>query len=82
MKVVNYFLSFLIVGLRPLLGPVACRYQVTCSRYALYQLKHKPLGFALKAITARLICCSPLQKLCSKSTQFATLADLKEDITK
>lgn len=52
-------LRFLISGLRPLLGPAACRYEVGCTQYALIQLQDQPLHKAIWLSMKRLLSCNP-----------------------
>ena len=53
-------LSALIAVLRPLLGQDGgCRFEVTCTEYALQQLQTEPLYKAIKNITRRVLSCHP-----------------------
>jgi putative component of membrane protein insertase Oxa1/YidC/SpoIIIJ protein YidD len=57
-SVVNRLLIALLYGGRFLLGPAArCRYLVTCTEFAAFQLKEQPLPKALWAILIRLLRC-------------------------
>jgi len=58
-KTIGFILIFMIQGLRPLLGPAHCKYPISCTKYAVIQLKTKPLFTALWLITKRLISCNP-----------------------
>lgn len=49
----------LLVGLRPLLGPAACRYEIGCTQFAVIQLESLPLHKALWAIGCRIFSCNP-----------------------
>lgn len=51
-------LLFCIITIRPLLGPANCRFPVTCGKFAIDQLKNKPLGHALFNIIKRLLDCA------------------------
>lgn len=54
---------FLIVGLRPLLGPPAnCRYAFSCTDYAVFQLENEPFFKAIWNISKRLLSCHPFHK--------------------
>ena len=46
-------------GLRPLLGPEGCKFEVTCGNYAVGQLQNQTLLIALKNIITRLAQCIP-----------------------
>lgn len=59
---INHLLIFFIYGLRPLLGPASCRYQVGCTQFAVLQLQKKPLLSALWHISKRLFFCNPFVK--------------------
>jgi putative component of membrane protein insertase Oxa1/YidC/SpoIIIJ protein YidD len=56
-SMIKAILRFLILGLRPLLGPARCKYRVGCTQYTLNQLKKKPLIPALIASTKRILSC-------------------------
>jgi len=57
---IREFLIFLIVGLRPLLGPPACcRYAVSCTEFAVFQLENEPFFKAIWNISKRLLSCHP-----------------------
>ncbi len=49
----------LILGLRPLLGPAACKFPIGCTQFAVETLKTKPLLPALQDIVNRLLQCRP-----------------------
>ncbi|MCK5632309.1 membrane protein insertion efficiency factor YidD [bacterium] len=54
---------FLIISIRPLLGPANCRFEPTCGKYAIIQLKTQPLHTATYNITKQLIsCCNPFSR--------------------
>jgi putative component of membrane protein insertase Oxa1/YidC/SpoIIIJ protein YidD len=59
MPVINKLLIYLILTLRPLLGPACCKFTVSCTQYAILQLKEKPTLPALWAIIKRLLSCNP-----------------------
>ncbi len=60
-KLISIILQFLIQALRPLLGPPAhCVYALSCTKFALHQLEHEPLGKAIWTITKRLLSCNPI----------------------
>jgi len=63
MRLVNRVLAFLLAGLRPMLGPPArCRFTVSCTEFALLQLRERSLGRALWAIIKRLLSCHPFAR--------------------
>jgi putative component of membrane protein insertase Oxa1/YidC/SpoIIIJ protein YidD len=51
---------FFILGLRPLFGIAHCRYAVSWTKFAVWQLEEKSLCKALWAIFKRVISCNPL----------------------
>ncbi len=53
---------FVLRGTRPLLGNTHCRYPLSCTHYALLQLKDQPLITALLRIIKRVLLCNPLYK--------------------
>jgi len=55
----NRLLIFIITGLRPLFGFAQCRYTVTCTQFALMQLKEKKMIPAIWAIIKRILSCNP-----------------------
>lgn len=59
MNLVSKFFIFLIQGLRPLLGPATCKYELTCGKFAVYQLQTFPIHIALWAILKRIASCNP-----------------------
>jgi hypothetical protein len=60
-RIVSKGLVFIISGMRPLLGPASCRYTVTCTPFAIEQLKTQPLHRALWYIIKRVASCNPLR---------------------
>ncbi len=58
-KLLNKILIFLITGLRPLLGIAHCRYAVSCTKYAVWQLEEQGLFVALWEICKRVVSCNP-----------------------
>ncbi|MCL4229200.1 membrane protein insertion efficiency factor YidD [Candidatus Dependentiae bacterium] len=56
-KMFRLVLQFLIVGLRPLLGPATCIYTPSCTTFALEQLEDEPLYRAFPAIVRRVLSC-------------------------
>jgi hypothetical protein len=56
-------LSFIITGLRPLLGPAHCKYAVGCTQFSLMQLEEQSLPVAFATILRRLISCNPFFNL-------------------
>lgn len=58
-SLIAYSLVTILVGLRPLLGPAACRYDIGCTQFAVIQLESLPLHKALWAISTRLLSCNP-----------------------
>ncbi|MDZ4154482.1 ribonuclease P protein component [Methylicorpusculum sp.] len=61
-SIIARLLIFLIQGIRPLLGPACCRYQVTCTQFAIQQLQEEPLLIALWRIIKRVFSCNPFYK--------------------
>jgi len=59
LRFLNHILIFMLIGLRPLLGPAQCRYPQTCGNYAVEQLEKKFVLSALWAIIKRLLSCNP-----------------------
>jgi len=55
---VKKVLLFFIVTIRPLLGPANCRFEETCGKFAIRQLKTKPLHRALWNTIKRLVSCA------------------------
>lgn len=60
MRLVSSFVIFLIRGLRPLLGPATCKYQVTCGTFAIAQLQELPIHIAIWSVVKRILSCNPL----------------------
>lgn len=61
MRLISNLLIFIIIGTRPLLGPPArCRYALTCTHFAIAELKYAPLHKALWSILKRVLSCNPL----------------------
>ena len=56
-------LSFVITGLRPLLGPAHCKYAVGCTQFTLMQLEQQSLPTAFKNVVQRIISCNPFLNL-------------------
>jgi len=54
---IKRILRFLILGLRPLLGPASCRYEIGCTQYALNQLEKERLVKAMWLIIKRILSC-------------------------
>jgi hypothetical protein len=59
-KLMNSFASWLIVGLRPLLGPALCYYEVGCSSYATHCFENNSFFKAIALIVKRVISCNPI----------------------
>lgn len=57
---INKAVIFLIVGLRPLFGIAHCRYAVSCTKFATWQLEEKSFLSAMWAIIKRVCSCNPL----------------------
>lgn len=49
----------LIQALRPFLGPADCKFEPSCTRYAIIQLQEQPLHKAFYTIAKRLLACNP-----------------------
>lgn len=59
--VIRELLVVAIFGLRPWLGPAACRFPVSCTSYAIEQLKaDQSFIIACFNIISRLLSCNPL----------------------
>ena len=58
--IINRFLMFLLIGLRPFFGPGHCRFAVTCTKFALHQLQEHSALYALWAIFKRILSCNPI----------------------
>ena len=57
---VNLIIKGLIICIRPLLGPPGCcRFEISCSDYALMQLDDAPFFKAIPAIIKRVLSCNP-----------------------
>lgn len=56
----NKIFIFIILGLRPLFGIAHCRYAVSCTKFAVWQLEEKRLDVALWDIGKRVLSCNPL----------------------
>jgi putative component of membrane protein insertase Oxa1/YidC/SpoIIIJ protein YidD len=56
---IKHAIIFFMTGLRPLLGPAACRFPLSCTHFAVEQLKKKSLVAALWAIIKRIAACQP-----------------------
>jgi putative component of membrane protein insertase Oxa1/YidC/SpoIIIJ protein YidD len=56
----NKIVIFLIVGLRPLFGVAHCRYAISCTKFATWQLQEKAFLPALWEIIKRVCSCNPL----------------------
>ncbi|TET05816.1 membrane protein insertion efficiency factor YidD [Candidatus Dependentiae bacterium] len=59
MAMINRLLIYLILVLRPLLGPACCKFTISCTQYAILQLKEKSFLPALWTILKRLLSCNP-----------------------
>jgi len=57
LNMIKAILKFLILGLRPLLGPAVCKYEVGCTQYAINQLEKESLVKAIWLIIKRVISC-------------------------
>jgi putative component of membrane protein insertase Oxa1/YidC/SpoIIIJ protein YidD len=56
----NKIIIFIILGVRPLFGIAHCRYAVSCTKFAVWQLEQKGLCAALWEIGKRVVSCNPL----------------------
>jgi len=56
-------LIFIITGIRPVLGPVTCKFPETCTPFAIRQLQEKSLGAAIIIIGKRILSCNPFNRL-------------------
>lgn len=56
---IKKLLIFILIGLRPLLGPATCRYAIGCTAYAREQLETQPIHRALWLISKRVLNCNP-----------------------
>ena len=59
MRLLNNIAWFVIIGLRPLFGPIQCRYSVTCTQYARAQLQKHTFCRAVWEIGKRFLSCNP-----------------------
>ena len=62
-RYVNHMLAFMLIGLRPLLGPTHCYYPESCGNYTTRMLKEKSLISALWYSAKRILSCNPLLPL-------------------
>ena len=58
----NKIAIFLITGIRPIFGLAHCRYQVSCTKFAVWQLQEKGFIEASWTIFKRILSCNPLWK--------------------
>lgn len=58
--VINKVIIFLITGIRPLFGIAHCKYAVSCTKFAVWQLQERVLWSALWEIGKRVVSCNPL----------------------
>ena len=58
-RITSKLLIALIVGLRPILGPAICKFEPTCTKFAVQKLAQLPLHQAMWAIIKRLFSCNP-----------------------
>lgn len=56
----NKILIFLIRGIRPFFGIAHCKYAVSCTKFAVWQLEEERLLVALWEIGKRVLSCNPL----------------------
>jgi len=56
---INKIVMLIIVGLRPLFGQAHCKYAVSCTKFAQWQLQEKALLPALWSIFKRVCSCNP-----------------------
>ena len=58
-SILAWIFTALIIGLRPLLGPACCKFDPSCTKFAVQSLANLPVHKALWAITKRLLSCNP-----------------------
>jgi putative component of membrane protein insertase Oxa1/YidC/SpoIIIJ protein YidD len=58
-RFLNKIVIFLIIGLRPLFGQAHCKYAVSCTKFAIWQLQEYPLLPAVWRIIKRVFSCNP-----------------------
>lgn len=59
MKIARNIITFIIGGLRPILGPAECKFPIGCTQFAIEQLENEPFFKAVWAITQRVLSCNP-----------------------
>lgn len=58
------------MGLRPLFGAAHCKYVISCTQFARWQLQQNSLFIALWEIFKRIFSCNPFYILCSCLIRF------------
>lgn len=58
----TYGLVTILVGLRPLLGPATCRYEIGCTQFTVMQLQTLPFHQAVVRSIQRVLSCNPFFK--------------------
>jgi hypothetical protein len=58
-EILAFICSALIMGLRPILGPALCKFEPSCTRFAIEALKTLPFFKAVWVIAKRLLSCNP-----------------------
>lgn len=60
-RLVAHALCYIIVKLRPLLGPEnVCPFSIGCTNFAIFNLENQPIPLAFWAILKRLLRCNPI----------------------
>ncbi|QQR54242.1 membrane protein insertion efficiency factor YidD [bacterium] len=57
--IIKKIIAIFIITVRPLLGPAQCKFQVSCTRFALKTIEQENLVHAFFLIIKRLCYCSP-----------------------
>lgn len=61
-RAVSFVLIYALLGLRPLLGAAQCRFEQSCTKYAVEQLREKSIVVAAWLILLRLLSCNPFYR--------------------
>ncbi|OQA36093.1 MAG: hypothetical protein BWY54_00271 [Candidatus Dependentiae bacterium ADurb.Bin331] len=56
---VNSLLINLLIAIRPLLGFASCKFPMSCTTFALAQLRDLPLVPACRSIARQVLACNP-----------------------
>src|SRR5689334_18939077 len=61
-SMVSALAQYALIGLRPLLGQINCKFEISCTRYAILQLQEKNFFKAVWFIIKRLLACNPFNR--------------------